>query len=149
MREARSMPTTAAATTTTTTTTTTATTTTTTTTTTTATTTTTTTTTTTHREKMRDARSMRASFSRRSSRIILMILSVPGVGPGLGFDGLDVPALSPKGELPVVSLAKTWLGVGLGWKGLISRAKTSTESKGRMEMRSMANLVRVRVRVRA
>ena len=35
---------------------------------------------------------------------------------------LSVPALSPKGELPVVR-----------------RAKTSTESKGRMEMRSMAN----------
>ena len=27
---------------------------------------------------------------------------------------LSVPALSPKGELPVVSLAKTWLGLGLG-----------------------------------
>ena len=35
---------------------------------------------------------------------------------------LSMPALSPKGELPVVS-----------------RAKTSTESKGRIEMRSMVN----------
>ena len=35
-----------------------------------------------HREKMRDARRMRASLSSRSSRIILMILSVPGEGEG-------------------------------------------------------------------
>ena len=31
-----------------------------------------------HREKMREARRMRASLSKRSSRIILRILSVPG-----------------------------------------------------------------------
>ena len=60
------------------------------------------------REKIRDARRMRASLRRRSSRIILMILSVPPE--------------SPNGDAP-----------------LDISANTSTESKGRMESRSIGN----------